>query len=139
MDLKSVMVQIKQAIYSLDESEFSYVVAELAVDNYLPFEDWKRDIAFINSKLQKTGNINFKLLGDYLNHVPKKVQELTNKDVEHENEIKVIRSQILFFYETFNKVAADLDEDQLKWYRENTNDQSKTSKYDEERLKTIIY
>lgn len=129
---------IRQAIFNLDKSEFSYVVDELEVGNHLPFENWKRDIAFINSELQKTGNINFKLLGDHLNHIPKQVEELTDKNVGYENEIKVIRSQILFFFETLNKVEADLDEDQMKWYREISNDQSKTSKYVEKRLKTII-
>ncbi len=129
---------VRQAIYTVNESEFHFVIDELKAGNHLPFKMWQRDIAFINTKLQKTRNINFKILGDYLNHIPNQIVILTERDVYPEDEIEIIQSQVVFFHGILSKVDVDLGEDQMKWYREVSNDNSRTSKYLREQLNTII-
>ncbi|RXJ04469.1 hypothetical protein DS745_03535 [Anaerobacillus alkaliphilus] len=118
---------VRQAIYTVNEGEFSYVIDGLTDGNDLPFEMWKRDIAFLNTKLHKTGNINFKILGDYLNHIPRQLEVLAESNVYPDNEIENIKSQVVFFHEILSKVDADLGEDQMKWFREVSSDNSKTS------------
>lgn len=130
---------VRLAIHNdLDEDVFSYIVEELTNGNLSPFEAWERDIASLNSSLQKTGNIHYKVLGDLLNHIPKQVEELTVRSSKPGNEIDTIKSQMLYFNEMLSKVEAELDEELMKWYREISNDKSKTSKYVEKQLKAVI-
>lgn len=64
--------------------------------------------------------------------------ELTDRNINIENQIEIINSHILFINETLSKVEAELDEDQMIWNREISNDNSKTSKYVEEQLEAVI-
>ncbi|MDG5787381.1 hypothetical protein QA612_07730 [Evansella sp. AB-P1] len=129
---------VRSAIHELDEDSFNIIVEELKTGNQRPYERWKKDIGFINSNLRKSGNIHFNLLGDQLNHISYQVGELTDGNNDLEKEEELIREQVLFFYGVLSEVEEDLEEDLMRWYREISNDNSNTSKYVEEQLKTVI-
>ncbi|MCT8138403.1 hypothetical protein H1D32_11975 [Anaerobacillus sp. CMMVII] len=104
--------------------------------NPSPFEHWNWELASINSTLKKTGNMHFKMLGDLINHIPNQVSVLNENSRDEEKEM--IKNRILFLNQILSEIETDLDEDPMLWYQEISNVNSKTSKFVEEQLKTVV-
>lgn len=128
---------VLSGINHVNERELHYVLEELENGNEVAYVTWQKNIEVIYTELQRTNNIHFTLLGDLINHVRIQAGELSKEDEDYDRKKDILTARVSLINEVLAEVAAGIDDNETRWYKEVSYVDSKTSKYVEENIMAI--
>ncbi|MCD8510015.1 MAG: hypothetical protein LRY73_09210 [Bacillus sp. (in: Bacteria)] len=116
---------VLSGINQVNERELHYVLEELENGNEVAYVTWQKNIEVIYTELQRTNNIHFTLLGDLINHVRIQAGELSKEDGDYNRKKDFLTARVSLINEVLAEVAAGIDENETRWYKEVSNVDSK--------------